>query len=295
MPHVLVHAAAIDDLAADPKRLPGPIGEALTTHRPYARFGAVLADLPWYALPWRVLLDVATRRPPSPPPFATLLHNGSPVALGLRIAELAQGASLVGQRAGLALVGGYFSHLALDRTFGPPMAELARSLQVPGEPLQATARRIEHVQALLYLQRREGREIAGWSGIAERLQILQRKGFPFRGVGRGLHLLVATACRDVLGLGPSKSELDRWVRGLSLYARALGSPLGRRLVVREDPASLRTRVYEGEGFDFLGLYAASLERARHHVTRACAYLADADFGRSARAHVLEDIPEGAAG
>ncbi len=294
MPHALVHAAAVDDLAAAPEALPPHIAEALRAHRPYARFGALLPDLPWFALPWRRLVDVATGRPPAPPPFATLLHNGAPVALGLRLAELVAGASFVGRRPGLAVVAGYFSHLALDRTFRPPVADLVRREAMPGEALHQVERRVDWQQALFFLRRRENRDVLGWSGLPERLQVVKRQGFPVRGVGRGIGLLVRTACADTLGVAPSPSDLDGWVRGLYLYGRALGGPLGPRFGLPKDLGTLRARIYRGEAIDFDGLYLAAVDRARHHVRRACRYLTEADFGLDARRAFFEDVPEGAA-
>jgi hypothetical protein len=294
MPHVLVHAAAVDDLAAAPKAIPADLAEALQAHRPYGRFGALLPDLPWFALPWRRLVGVATRRAPAPPPFATLLHNGAPVALGLRLAELVAGASLVGRGPGLALVAGYFSHLALDRSFHPPVVELVRREAAPGESLQQVERRIEWQQALFFLRRREGRDVLGWSALPERLQVVKRQGFPLRGVGRGIGLLVRTACQDTLGVAPTPADLDGWVRGLYLYGRALGGPLGRRFGLPTDAGDLRGRIYRGEVIDFDAVYLAAVERARHHLRHACRYLTEADFGLDARRAFFEDVPEGAA-
>lgn len=291
MAHVLVHTAVMADLAGRPEGLPRELADALREDLVYGRFGAVLPNLPRFDVRPRAWLT-AVRGGASPsPPFATLLHNGAPVAVGLRLAELVAGASLVGHQPGLAILAGYFSHLAVDRTLCPPVHDLARRFDFDGATPAVAVMRIERLQAYTFVGRREGREVPGWPGVSGQLQILKRHGFPVRGVGRGLHLLVRTAVGDILGPAPEKAELDRWVRGLYLYGRLLGSHLGGPLAPGLG-ADLLTHAYRASDFDFEALYHAALERVRHHVTRAFEYLVEGDYGRAARERFFEEIPEG---
>jgi hypothetical protein len=293
MAHVLVHSCAIDDLAAGGSELPGEIRAALDRHLVYARFGALLPDLPQFTDFTRQAAARLAHKPPTRAPFATLFHNGAPVALGLKLCELVSRASFVGRGPGLAVVAGYFSHVAVDRALQAPVHELVRRAGLVGEHPRETLRRVETLQALFHMRRVVGRDVAGWHGVIERLRIQKRRGFPFRGVGRGLHLLVHRACLDTLGPAPKKRDLDRWVQGLYVYARFLGSPAGRLMGLPEDAAGLRPVVYRGPDLDFEKLYQAAVDRATHHVCRAFEYLAEGDFSRGARDHFFSDVPEGA--
>ncbi len=289
MAHVLTHTAAVEALAEDPRDLPESVVAALQHDLPYARFGAVWPDLPYFdASPRRLLARLRGGVGPRPP-FATLFHNGAPVAFGLRMAELVHKASLVGREAGIAVVTGYFSHLALDRSLRPPIHELVRQIRTPDEHPRALGRKIEFLQAVAHLEHRLRRPILGWRGLSERLQLVKRRGIPMRGIGRGLYHLVRTASGEVVGPAPSKSEVDHWVRSLAAFARLLASPLGPRIAGVE--RALMRRVYEDE-FDFEAAFTAALERARHHVRVAVAYLESGEFDRGARERVFEEIPEG---
>ncbi|RMG21248.1 MAG: hypothetical protein D6729_01160 [Deltaproteobacteria bacterium] len=289
MAHVLTHTAAVEALASDPRGLPEAVVVALRDDLPYARFGAVLPDLPYYDASARVLLRRLRGGIGPRPPFATLFHNGAPVAFGLRMAELVAHAALVGRSPGIAVVAGYFSHLALDRSLRPPVHELVRTLKRPKEHPRVLGRRIEFLQAIAHLEHRLGRRVLGWGGLSERLRLLKRESFPLRGIGRGLFELVHTASADTVGPAPTKADLDHWVRSLYLLARLLASPLGPR--VADVDRGLMRRVYEDE-FDFESVYEAALERARHHIGCAHAYLEGGVFDRAARERVFEAIPEG---
>ncbi len=292
MAHVLIHACAIDDLACEQQSLPLEIGAALERHLAYARFGALLPDLPTFG-------DFAPRavarlagRPPVQSTFATLLHNGAPVAVGLRLCELVSKVSFVGRGPGLAVIAGYFSHIAVDRALRAPVHDLVRRAKVMGEHPRVTLLRVEKIQALFHLRKQTGRDVAGWPGVIDRLRVLKRDGFPFRGIGAGLHLLVQRACLDTVGPAPRKRELDRWVQGLYLYARLLGSPAGRYLGLPEDALGLRPMLFDGPEMDFEKLYEASLARSRHHVGLAYEYLTEGDFSRGAREQFFSELPEG---
>ena len=289
MAHVLTHTAAVEALAEDPRGLPESVVASLRNDLPYARFGAVLPDLPYYDASAGWLLRRLRGGIGPRPAFATLFHNGAPVAFGLRMAELVTKAALVGREAGIAVLTGYFSHLALDRSLRPPVHELVRQIRTPDEHPRALGRKIEFLQAVAHLEHRLHRPTLGWSGLVERLQLVKRRGIPLRGVGRGLFELVHTASADTVGPAPTKAELDHWVRSLAAFVRLLASPLGPRLV-RVEPALMR-RVYEDE-FDFEAVFSAALERARHHVAVAIAYMEAGEFDRGARERVFEEIPEG---
>ena len=290
MAHVLVHTIAISDLASEPDRLSPALAAALAEDLEYARFGAVLPDLPYFERPIASAVSRLAGRAPLRPPQATLFHNGAPVGLGLRLCELVGSASMVGRTPGLAVVAGYFSHLAVDRVLCPPVQRLEQEIAAPGEAGRS-AEEIEFGQAMRLAAERLGPDVVGHPEVRAHLQVLKRRRFPVRGVGRGLHLLVETACADVLGVSPTARELDRWVQGLWLYARVLASPRGRQLMGSGDEAQ-GDRAYRSEGFDYPRLYSEALDRSREYAHQALDYLSEGNFDRSAREAFLTRIPEG---
>ena len=292
MPALLLHLAAVERLTADSRALPPAIARALDEDLEYARLGAVLLDLPRFDG-----LAGALREPlrpaPGPTRYAQLFHLRAPVAFGLKVAELVSLGALVGAEAGLAFVSGYFCHLVLDRALQPLEDRLATAHRLPGEtPWQARSR-VQWTQTLLYLRELHGEDLVGNPALTARFQVSKRGGIPFGGMGGGLYEIVRLASRDVLGEAPSKREVDGWVRGLYLYGRVLGSPLGRTRALPAWSNLSALELYRSSELDVAREIDAALAEARRVLVRVSEYMARRSFTRRARARFLEDIPEAA--
>jgi hypothetical protein len=293
MPTLLLHLTAIERLAANPGSVPADIARALSEDLPYARFGAVLPDLPLCEGVRGGLSALLPER--ELPHFARLYHERAPVGLGLKMAELVATGALVGTEPGLALLAGYFTHLCLDRRLHPEVDRLVARHRRKDERVLETHRKIEWTQTLFYLRELHGLELLGTPRLREHFQVVKSKSFPYRGIGRGIYELVRLASQERVGQAPTKAQVDGWVRGLFVTGLVLSSPLGR---TRALPAYSRLsfhELYRHDGFDFAAEVDAALEQTRGILRRLVVYMARGVFTPRTRTRFLEEFPEGTIG
>lgn len=291
MPTLLLHLTAIERLAANPGDLPVDLVHALTEDLPYARFGAVLPDLPLCSGLRGGLSPLLRER--DLPLFARLYHERAPVGLGLKMAELVAMGALVGTEPGLALLAGYFTHLCLDRAIHPEVDTLVVRHRRRGERALDAHRQIEWAQTLFYLRELHGVDVVGTPTLRGTFQVVKSPGFPFRGIGRGIYELLRVASQERVGQAPTKAEVDGWVRGLYLSGLLLSSPAGR---ARGLPAYSQLsfhELYRHDGFDFALEVERALEQARTVLRRLLTYMARGTFTPRTRARFLAEFPEGA--
>jgi len=286
MPSLLLHLTAIERLAREPRGLHPDFVRALDEDLAYARFGAALPELPRYAgLRGGVTALLPGERAA---PFADLFHEVAPVAFGLKMAELVAAGALVGTEAGLAVLAGYFTHLCLDRVLQPLNAPLVQARRRDGESAAKVERRIDWVQAVLYLDETSGEELVGRARLRERFQVTKSPGLPLKGVGGGIYELVRLAAHEVLSREPSRAEVDAWVRGLYVSGTLLASPAAR---LRAPPTLEETRYYRAGELDVPREVDRALENARDVLHHLLAYMVRGAFSLRARQRFLEGFPE----
>lgn len=292
MPATIVHLVAAERLALAPAGVPGPMARALAGDLEYARLGAALLDLPWYRSTAAELARITIGRASNIPPRLELLH-AAPIQVGMRLAEGVARGALVGTEAGLALLTGYFLHLSLDRSLSRPMEALVGKLR-PHDRLEMHTRRgIEWVQALLWLRETLGYDPIGTPEIARRFRVVKRKGYPARGLGRGIYLLLRTAYEDVLGEAPSKGEVDAWVRGLWLHGRILGSSFGRTLGLPETISEATWSLYRSDTLDIAGAIEEGIDHARTTLSRLHAWMQGEPAQLGSERSLLDAFTQGA--
>jgi hypothetical protein len=223
------------------------------------------------------------------PPFATLLSRRAPVAFGLKAAELVSNGALVGSEAGLAFVAGWFTQLCVSRSLEPLLAQLIERRARRSERAPLARARIEWSQSLFLMQELHGSPLVGRPAVRAKLQI--RKGSALHGVGRGLYELMRVCSLDALGEAPHKSEVDAWMRGLSVFSLALGSPLGRLralpAVQLADPS-----LYRSPGVDVFAAVERGLDRTREVLRLVGGMIRRNSFSSRARQRLLDLLPEG---
>lgn len=266
MPETIVHLVGVERLALAPAGLPAPVAKALVEDLEYARLGAAWLDLPWYRSVAGELARITLGYAAPTPPALELLHT-EPIRVGLRLGETVARGALVGTEAGLALVAGYFLHLSLDRSLAGPMARLLGEADAGDRGALHARRGVEWVQSLLWLRETLGYDPLGTPEISRRYQVVKRKGFPARGLGRGIYLLLRTAYLDVVGEAPRKSEVDSWVRGLWLHGRILGSAFGRSLSLPETVPEATWASYRSDGLDVAEAIEEGIDQARVSISR----------------------------
>jgi hypothetical protein len=260
-----------------------PLGEDLE----YARFGAILPELPWFG-GWTLGVEAWVAEG-APPAYATLLSRRAPVAFGLKAAELVSNGALVGSEAGLAFVAGWFTQLCVSRALEPLVAQLIERRPRTSERTSAARARIEWAQSLFLMQELHGSPLVGTPAVRAKLQI--RKGHPLSGIGRGLYELMRVCSLEALGEAPRKPEVDAWMRGLSLFSLAVGSPLGR---LKALPAvQLRdASLYRGPELDVFAAVDRGLAQTREVLRVVGGMIRRNSFSARSRQKLVELIPEG---
>ena len=284
MPALLTHLTAVERLAAHVNTLPAEFLRALGEDLEYARFGAGLPELPWFG-GWSMGLE-AWFGSSKPPHFSELITSQAPVAFGLKAAELVSNGALVGTEAGMAFVAGYFTQICVSRALEPLMQVL---LSRRGkESLSAARTRIEWTQSLLLMQELHGSPLVGTPAVRTKLHI--RKGNTFNGVGQGMYELMRVSSHEALGEAPTKHEVDGWMRGLSLFSLALGTPLGK---LKALPSRLASKdLYRGPGIDVFAAVDRGLDHTREVLTQVGSMIRRNSFSPRSRGRLLELCPEG---
>ena len=293
MPSLLLHLTAIERLAACPGELPEDFARALSEDIQYARFGAVLPDLPQYEGVRGGLGAVLSGS--ELPRLARLYHERAPVGLGLKMAELVAAGALVGTEPGLALLAGYFTHLTLDRALHPQVDSLVVHYRRRGERALEAHRQIEWLQTLFFLRELYGEDLVGNARLREKFEVTKSTSFPVRGIGRGIYELVRLASQDALQEAPTKGQVDDWVRGLYLAGVYLSSPLGRLKGLPAYSQLSFQEMYRNDGFDFAREVDRALEQSRAVLRRLLAYMSRGTFTPRTRARFLAEFPEGTIG
>jgi hypothetical protein len=129
----------------------------------------------------------------------------------------------------------------------------------------------------------------GTPAVRSKLHI--RKGSAITGgVGRGMYELMRVCSYEALGEAPSKAEVDGWVRGLSLFSLALGSPLGK---LKGAPAQASMKeIYRGPGVDVFAAVDRGLDHTRELLSEVGGMIRRNSFSPRARARFFEQCPEG---
>lgn len=293
MPTLLLHLTAIERLAANPGDLPVDLVRALSEDLPYARFGAVLPDLPLCDGLRGSLAPLLPER--DMPLFARLYHERAPVGFGLKMAELVATGALVGTEPGLALLAGYFTHLCLDRALHPEVDKLVVRHRRRGERALDAHRQIEWAQTLFYLRELHGVDLVGSPRLREKFQVVKSTGFPFRGIGRGIYELVRLASQERVGQAPTKAEVDGWVRGMYVSGMMLSTPVGRMRALPAYSQLSFHELYRHDGFDFTLEVERALEQSRVVLRRLLTYMARGTFTPRTRSRFLDEFPEGTIG
>ncbi len=289
MPSLLLHLTATERLAADARKLPPQLANALHEDMAYARFGAALPDLPRYA---GLRGAVRPLRGKDVPRFARLFHGHAPVAMGLKMAELVAMGALVGKEPGLAVVSGYFAHLCLDRTLHPLVGGLAARHREPQETYEDAHARVDWLHALFFLRDLHGRDMVGNPYLRSKFQVTKRAGPPARGVGRGLFELIRVSSQEALQKAPTKPEVDAWVRGLYLHGLWLSSPLGRLRGLPSYSNLTYTELYQGPEVDIPAAIARAQVMTREVLERVLQMMTRSHFTARVRGRFLDEFPEG---
>lgn len=249
-----------------------------------ARFGAILADLPYFDRYVAEVVRYVAGIPARASAWGAQVHDGGAVALLdalLAIARRERDPDLAAIALGLA------SHCAIDRALHPLINALARRHR-GGRNHDASHREVEKFQSVCFHERYLGVDTMGTAAITGYLAI--QLADPRRLAGP-LGARLREAWGTALGPLPA-AELDRFARGYRAHTRLLGSPLGKRVA----PPAARAAAghyLAGPWGAFEPLLAAAIARSVAVVNAAGVVLeADDRDLAAARAALAALLPAG---
>ncbi len=281
-------ATAVERLATYASSLPPEFAKAVGDDLEYARFGAVLGELPRFG---GSLLAHTVTGAAAMPPATFLFRTRRPVSFGIKAAELVANGALVGRDAGLAFVAGYFTQLCVQRALHALNRGIAARRGLTDERSREWAR-LEWAQSLYLMEELHGAPLLGTAAVRAKLRVRKGTGAAgFSGVGRGLYEIVRVCCQDSWGHAPPKSEVDRWVLGLHAWSLTASTPVGRLWARQALKAEPSPEVYRGAGVDVWTTLESALETTRQALAVISNLIRRGSFSSRARAKVLEVFPD----
>ena len=278
MPAEGIHLTALREAMAAPA-LDAGVRKLLVRRDDAARFGAILADLPYFHRYAVEVVRYATGRPAQPSAWGAAIHDGGAVALLdelLVVARRERDDTLGAIALGLA------SHCAMDRALHPLINALAR-LHRGGPTHDASHREVEKFQSICFHERYLGRDTMGTHGITAYLTIHLTSLFDDR-----TSRLVREAWAAGLGSAPTARELAGFVRGYRQHAWLLGTPLGKRIAPPAAKDEARPKYLRGPWGTFEALLEDAIAASVPIIDAAGAALHD----EAAHARLSALLPRG---
>lgn len=266
MPAEGVHLSALRDSLEHPS-LSAACRHAVMGDFEAARLGALFVDFPYFAGFGFELVRYLSKRPSPASMWGDRFHRTRPMAVA---AALLQGVRQSSDpRAALAFALGYVSHAAVDVTQHPTVNRLARALAAKdGSTAGQAHREVEKHQSILFHEQRFGADLMGTAQLGRYLSV--RSGWLVDGPLAALH---ARALQAVHGEAPARAFWRDVAGGYRTYVAVLASPVGARILPEAGKRAGRPLFFEGpaldgQGIDFIPLYAASVERSAAEMQAA---------------------------
>tara|TARA_B100000315_G_C14464645_1_gene535374 strand:+ start:43 stop:942 length:900 start_codon:yes stop_codon:yes gene_type:complete len=288
MPTSLVHITFIEELGRDQKIEPS-LSSSIVQRPELAGLGAVLPDLQYYEYFYRLSLRYLLGFSLPFAPWGYLFHSRAPAALGRALIEVLRKEPVKEQPdAKLALIAGYFSHLALDRTLHPLVQSLVDAEGRNDDHAKAIHGTCERYQSLFFHREIYGVDITGSPICCQKVRLLPPGR---RKLDGPIYFFLQKACLETFARFPRKKQFDNWIRGLYLYGWFLSSPLGRYEGLRGDISALRSKYFENEKFSFSEHYRRGKELAVRYLNSAYSYWQQEEFPEEIRKRFLDQITE----
>ncbi len=265
MPAEGIHLTALRE-ATSAAGLDPSVRRRLIRHDDAGRFGAILADLPYFHRYVIEVIRYVTGRPAQPSAWGAAIHDGGAVALLgtlLVVARRERDDTLAAIALGLA------SHCAIDRALHPLINALARRHR-GGPSHDASHREVEKFQSICFHEQYIGRDTMGTADITGFLTVQLMHRLDDR-----RSALLREAWAGALGSAPDAGELRGFLRGYRAHARLLGTPLAKRIAPPAAKEAAQPRYLHGAW----GTFRSALETAVNRslpVLAAAGHVLDAD-------------------
>ena len=290
MPGAALHLTHAELLSADPA-LPGPLREAMAQELIYARLGSVFPDLPFYTNIVTMMLGYWLEMPAEYCPFAQKLHRYHPDLFAWHFLVTAREDRLLSEQQRLAILGGFFSHLALDLDLHPLVNWCARRDVITRGGHESHHHRLtEKYHSLFFHRDLQGADCIGRPQFfLESSRILERP--PFFRVDPG-EPTVRWATDLLAGFfheqAPSMRQFASWVRAFRHFGFMVSLPMAKRNGVRLGTEENRRHYYENEDFRFIDFWDRGYARSVKLLTRVHEVWSAGDFSEEAQRAFLEE-------
>jgi hypothetical protein len=185
----------------------------------------------------------------------------------------------------LALLLGFVSHMAVDRSLHPLVNRMARErAQRLGRDVLHHHTEVEKFHSVLFHEERLGFDFMGRRELRAHIEV------DADAVHRDADLRVAYAAALTACCGESASGelLRQWARGYQQYVWLVSSPVGKRIVPDAKKREVRGELYRGAFGSFVDAYAEAVGRSRDAIDATLVAFAAVDSAAS----LVRALPEG---
>jgi len=279
MPSATLHLTHVELLSRDPG-LAAPLGQALQQELTCARLGAVLVDLPFYTNIVKMMLGYALEMPAENCPFAQQMHRYHPDLFSWHFLREAERGHALSREQRLAIMGGFFSHVALDLELHALVNWCARrDLILLGGVESHHHRLAEKYQSLFFHRELQGKDIIGSPRVfTETTRIVDHPAFfrlhPEQPVVRWCTELLAGFFHES---APSMRQFAHWVRCFRHFGFMVSLPPARGNSERLGNDDNRQRYFENADFSFMEHYRRAYGRSLGLMNLAYSFFDAADF------------------
>ena len=260
----------------------------------YTRLGSIFPDLPFYTNIVPMTLGYWLERPAEVVPIASRMHSDSPDRFSWHLLETlargeAPGAREMNASQRLALMAGYFSHVALDLEIHGLVNWCARrdTLRYGGHESHHH-RLTEKYHSLFFHIDHDGHDCLGRrSFFSERSKVLDQPAF----VRLQREHPAARFTSHVLGFyrehQPSVERVASWLRTFRHFTFLVSIPAAKRNGDRLGHAGNRYRYYDNEDFSFDEYWQRGYTRSIEMLTLAYDVVRGGDLGDGAQREFLD--------
>ena len=280
----LTHAELLTQEGA----LPSPLREAMARELVYARLGAVLPDLPFYTNIVTMMLGYWLEMPAENCPFAQKMHRYHPDLFAWHFLTEARKERLLTRDQRLAIMGGFFSHFALDLELHPLVNWCARRDVIRYGGHESHHHRLaEKYHSLFFHRELQGDDAIGVRRFfTEKTVIVEKPPF-FR-----LHheMPVARWATDLLSGffqdAPGMRQFAAWIRSFRHFGFMVSLPWVHGNAQRLGTDANRERYYVNGEFDFHDHFKDGYDRSIKLLTLAYDAFEAGDESEEARNRFL---------
>jgi hypothetical protein len=263
MPSASMHLTHAELLTSEPS-LAAPLREAMQRELVYARLGAVFPDLPFYTNIVTMMLGYWLEMPAEKCPFAQKMHRYHPDLFAWHFLTESRKDRVLTTDQRLALLAGFFSHLALDLDLHPLVNWIARRDTILHGGHESHHHRLAEKYQSLFLHR----ELEGDDCLGKRRFFVEKSRIvddpPFFRLNVGLPI-VRWATDMLSGFfhesAPSMRQFSSWVRSFRHFGFVVSLPPCAGNSQRLGNEANHERYFENSDFRFHDFFDCGYERS----------------------------------